>query len=100
MLLQIGWAYPAAPPGHGLSRVADHMESQASRLPAANDASWRASDTVNTSVAVSFTPIIGVTATCAHASASVSPSTLFTCAWVAVAASMANWPIRPAGLGA
>jgi hypothetical protein len=49
--------------------------------------------TVKISSLVSFTPIIGVTATLDQAAASLIPIADATCASVAVAASMANVPI-------
>src|SRR5690348_4495070 len=79
-------AAPFAPPAHCLSRVADHIDSPPSPFDFAKATSSVASSTVKTSEATSFTPIIGVTATAFHAAPSLSPSTLLTWAWVAVAA--------------
>src|SRR6185437_11873798 len=100
MLLQVGEAKPCAPPGHWVSLAADHMDSQARCLVAANAASCCALATVKTSVLVSFTPIIGVTATLDQAASALIPMALATWASVAVAASIANVPIWPLGFGA
>src|SRR6185437_2716314 len=100
MLLQVGSALGWAPPGHSWSRPADHMDSQARCLLAANATSCCALASVKTSSLVSLTPIIGVTAILDQAALSLIPRTLATWASVAVAASMANVPILPAGLGA
>jgi hypothetical protein len=40
MLLQVGCAEEAGPPGQGWSRVADHMDSHANCLPAAKSVSF------------------------------------------------------------
>jgi hypothetical protein len=57
MLLQVGSADGCAPPGHSVSRPADHMDSQARCLLAANAASCCALATVKISSLVSLTPI-------------------------------------------
>jgi hypothetical protein len=69
-------------------------------LLAANATSCWALATVKISSLVSFTPIIGVTATLDHAAASLIPIAAATCASVAVAASIANLPMWPPGFGA
>src|SRR5215475_4774029 len=100
MLLQVGDAEPCAPPGHWVSLAADHMDSQARCLLAANATSCCALAGVKISSLVSLTPIIGVTAIFGQAAASLMPRTLATWASVAVAASIANVPMLPAGFGA
>ena len=52
-----------APPLHWLSRLADHMARRPRCLVRAKSVSWVASAVVNTSQAMSFWPIIGVTPT-------------------------------------
>src|SRR5208337_3789251 len=99
MLLHVGEAKLCAPPAHSVSRVADHMDSQARCLLAAKAASCCALATVKISSLVSFTPIIGVTATLDQAAMSLIPSADATWASVAVAASIANVPIWPLGFG-
>lgn len=73
----------------------DHIASQARPFSLAKAASWVASSTLKISVLTSFTPIIGVTATVFHASASERPSTPLIWAWVAVAAWTAYVPMSP-----
>src|SRR5882762_612897 len=95
MELQLASAQVWAPEAHCLSRVADHMDSQARCLVWAKVTSWVASETVKISLLTSLTPIIGVTAIAFQAAVSVSPSTLLTWAWVAVAPSIAYCPMSP-----
>ena len=54
--LPVGWALGCAPPGHGRSRAADHMDSHARCLLAAKAASSWALAMVKISSLVSFTP--------------------------------------------
>src|ERR1700744_4688956 len=100
MPLQVGEAKLWAPPGHSVSLAADHMDSQARCLLAANDSSCAALATVKISSLVSFTPIIGVTATFDQAASSLMPIAGATWASVAVAASIAYVPSWPLGFGA
>src|SRR5690348_7650527 len=100
MLLHVASAKLFAPPEHSLSRPADHIEVHAMPFEPAKDASAEASETVKISSEVSLTPIIGVTATLAHAALSDSPQTLLTCDWVEDAACSAKAAILPLGLGA
>src|SRR5258708_473258 len=100
MPLHVGCAKSSVPPGHSVSLAADHMDSQARCLLAANAASCWALATVKISSLVSFTPIMGVTAILGQAAASLMPSAVATWASVTVAASIANVPIMPLGFGA
>ena len=75
-----------APPAHCLSRVADHIESQPRPFDLRERHELRGVVDREDLGVTSLTPIIGVTATAFHAAASERPSTLLTCAWVAVAA--------------
>src|SRR5690349_18873969 len=100
MLLHVGLANDCGPPGQARSRAPDQNASVLRCTVFAKATSCRASAAVNTSVDVSLTPIIGVTETRAQAAASPRFSADATCACVAVAASIASCPIRPAGFGA
>src|SRR6478752_2308410 len=84
--LHVASAVGFAPPAHCTSRVPDHIASLPIPFSRANATSCVASSTVKISVATSFTPIMGVTATAFQAAASERPSTPLSCACVAVAA--------------
>src|SRR5947209_11321847 len=83
-----------APPLHWLSRLADHMARRPRCLVRAKSVSWPASVVVNTSPAMSFWPIIGVTPTMAHSWESVLAG-YSDASWlrVLVAAPMASAPM-------
>src|SRR5258708_28381654 len=100
MPLHVGCAKSSVPPGHSVSLAADHMDSQARCLLAANAASCWALATVKTSSLVSFTPIIGVIAILAHAASLLIPNALASWASVAGAAALACAPLMPAWVGA
>ena len=78
---------------------ASRLKWKARPLDSANFTSCEASSTLKISVVTSLTPIIGVTATAFQAAASDSPSTLLIWPCVAVAASIAYWPMSPLNAG-